>query len=121
MNFTIANMPLDMAFEFNKGKYVFKTSLNNGTREGNYSWEKDPQIFTEIYRLSGDGSLVREWSGRLIDNPGVYGPNGLDANNCFSIFSYDMDTSANFEQTQPLVFSQDMTNLISDNNLKVER
>ncbi len=97
-NVTIKNMPLGKLYEFSKGRYVWKVQRSYGTREGNYlRAEADPSVYTEVFDLE-DGRLVPDWSGRLIDNPGLYGENGLDKRGYFSIFSYDQDTSSDFHQ-----------------------
>lgn len=98
-NVTIKNMPLGKLYEFSKGRYVWKIQRAHGTREGNYlRVAEDPMVYTEVFRLGKDGKLWLDWSGRLIDNPGVFGENGLNKRGCFSIFSPDQDTTATFGQ-----------------------
>ena len=98
-NVTIKNMPLGKLYEFSKGRYVWKIQRAHGTREGNYlRVAEDPMVYTEVFSLGKDGKLRLDWSGRLIENPGVYGENGLNKRGCFSIFSPDQDTAATFGQ-----------------------
>jgi hypothetical protein len=98
-NVNIKNMPLGKLYEFADRRYVWKIQRSHGTRGGNYlRVAEDPMVYTEVFGLGEDGKLWLDWSGRLIDNPGVYGENGLDKRGCFSIFSPDQDTTSTFGQ-----------------------
>ena len=98
-NVNIKNMPLGKLYEFADRRYVWKIQRLHGTRSGNYlTVAEDPTVYTEVFDLREDGRLWPEWSGRLIDNPGLYGEKGLDHRGCFSIFSYDQDTGKDFHQ-----------------------
>ncbi len=97
---TISNMPLDTAYEFGEGIYVFKTMLT-ATRSGNY--EGAEHLYTEVYYKDGQGRMQRDWSGGLVTNPYVFDPEtGLDKRGCFTIFSYDMDCNKTYRQEKEL-------------------
>lgn len=94
----LRNMPCGQLFEYADGKYVWKIMRAHGTRNGNYlSATPDLSKYTEVFR-QGNNGLEPVWSGRLITNPGVYNEECLDQEGCFSIFSYDQDTSSSFHQ-----------------------
>lgn len=99
---TIANMPKNMVFQFAGNSYVWKVD-RTATRRGNY--EGSLKEFTEVFIGRRDGSVICECSGKLETNPGVFGVNGLDANNCFRIFSYDDDCGYSFGQEMPLTLA----------------
>ena len=59
-------------------------------------------VYTEVFSFGKDGQIHCEWSGRLIENPGLYGENGLDNQGCFDIFSYDQDCGRSYKQEKDL-------------------
>ena len=98
--YTITNIPLNKVFKFSENRYVWKTTRNS-TRKGNYDGKE--YISTEIFTKDKLGKISCIWDGQLVTNPSLYKKDGLDNNNCFRIFSYDMDCGANFEQKIELV------------------
>ena len=98
---TVYNLPENVLFQFSKeGNYVWKVKRCE-TIDGNYAREV-ADVFTEVYRQDGDGVVRCQWSGTLVNNPNMFGKDGVMGANVFSIFSGDMDTSANFEIDMPL-------------------
>lgn len=97
----IYNIPRDVLYQYStKGYYVWKVQRYS-TLNGNYE-SATATLFTEIYRVNGDGTVSCQWSGGLIDNPSVYGKGSANGENVFGIFSWDMDTSSNFQIDMPL-------------------
>lgn len=93
-------------FNINKKVYIYfikwynvNIVRNHGTSDGNYL-SNDPisSKYTEVFRKENNGTLRIIWSGKLQTNPGIYDENCLDCDKCFSIFSFDSDTSASFKQ-----------------------
>lgn len=94
MGINVSNMPMNKLYKFGDNSYVW-TVLLKQTREGNYI-SSEPKKYTEVYRLDGNGNLVRIASGRLVDNPSIN-----DYDNRFSIFDYDKDYDLSFFVEQP--------------------
>ena len=111
----VTNIPQNRAYEYDEDHYILKT-MKTETNDGNYSG--DEIELTEVYSRDGIGNIHCDWSGRLVTNPSVYGPDGLDEHNRFTIFSYDLDCDASFMQTQSLEFKPDVTEEIVDMNNK---
>ena len=99
----LRNMPCGQLYEYSNGLYVWKISRAHATRSGNYlSQDPSPSICTEVFRIENDGRLGIVWSGELMTNPEIFNEECLDHRGCFSIFSYDQDTSSSFQQNQEL-------------------
>lgn len=104
---TIKNMPLDTLYEFSQDNYVMKRKIEKDKEYGNYSYNTSGMTFTEVYRQVDNNLPSLEWSGRLVDNPNIYNEEGLDKDNYFAIFSYDMDCARSFKQTKDLTLAPD--------------
>jgi len=99
---TVYNMPKNALLQFSQaGYYVFKVERLS-TRDGNYSSDT-PSVFTEIYYVDGTGELRCDWSGSLINNPDVYGKDGIRGERIFAIFSQDQDTTKDFKIDMQLI------------------
>ena len=100
MEVNLRTMPKDVVYQCGENTFIWKRDRFE-TRDGNYHSET-PSTFTEVFRINGLGYPECVWSGRLTDNPSIYGENGLDSNNCFHIFSFDQDCGSRFQQSAPL-------------------
>ena len=103
MAVNLRNMPTGKLYEFADGYYIWKIFRVGGTRGGNYlsSLERG-DVYTEVFSFGKDGQIHCEWSGRLTENPGLYGENGLNNQGCFHIFSYDQDCGRSYKQEKDL-------------------
>ena len=98
---TVYNIPKNVLFQFStSGSYIIKVdrSVSLG---GNYIRDIS-STFTEVYNQDENGDLYCTLSGGLTQNPHVFGKNGIMGDKVFNIFSYDMDTSADFAVDMPL-------------------
>ena len=98
---SIYNLPENVLFQFSSADYYVWKVKRYATLDGNYE-SNEASVFTEVYRKDGDDTVRCQWSGSLIENPSVFGKNGMYGENTFGIFSYDMDTSKAFTMDMPL-------------------